>query len=182
MLYISRDMHRLWPFYTRDNVTHNTCTFECMVPCMWRWHAVKRIRAHACMHVCMYIYTYIHTYAYTSLSLYIYIYIHIHTHTYIRWRSDPPSQAFLSRPANLVSVNKNTPQDEKTGWEISSWSAKSGAGLQFLLMGRMAKAQAKNMFFSQTPVGVSGAHRMFWHAETCALFGTGAFWLMLYCA
>ena len=52
-----------------------------------------------------------------------------------------------------VSVKKNTPPYKKTGWEISFENTTSGAGLQFLPLGRMAKAQVKEAFFSQTPVG-----------------------------
>ena len=51
-----------------------------------------------------------------------------------------------------VSVKENTPPDKKTGLKISSESAKSGAGLQFLLLGRMAKDHGKAMFCSQTLV------------------------------
>ena len=73
---------------------------------------------------------------------------------------------FLSNPApgeNLLSGNlvmetwctgvceKNTPPDKKTGWNISFESTKSGAGLQFLLLGRMAKAHGKGVFLLQTP-------------------------------
>ena len=45
-----------------------------------------------------------------------------------------------------VCENK-TPLDNKTGWNISFESTKSGAGLQFLLLGRMAKAHGKGVFF-----------------------------------
>ena len=48
---------------------------------------------------------------------------------------------------------KSTP-DKKTGWKFSSENPKSGAGLQFLLLGHMAKAQAKGCFCSQTPVSL----------------------------
>ena len=37
-----------------------------------------------------------------------------------------------------VSVNKNTPPDRRTGQKFSFGSTESGAGLQFLLLGRMA--------------------------------------------
>ena len=40
---------------------------------------------------------------------------------------------------------KNTPPDKRTGWKISFESTKSGAGLQFRFLGRMAKARAKGM-------------------------------------
>lgn len=58
-----------------------------------------------------------------------------------------------------VSVNKNTPPDQKAGWNISSGSITSGAGLQFPLLGRMAKAQVKGVFCSQTPVGLRRVFR-----------------------
>ena len=46
-----------------------------------------------------------------------------------------------------VSVNKNnTPPDKKAGWQICFESTKSETGLQFLLLGRMAKARAKGVF------------------------------------
>ena len=49
-------------------------------------------------------------------------------------------------PAQGV-CEKNTPLEKKTGWKISSENTKSVAGLQFLLLGRMAKAQVKGVFF-----------------------------------
>ena len=50
-----------------------------------------------------------------------------------------------------ASVNKNTPPDKKTGWEVGSESTKSGAGSQFLLLGRTAKAHGKGCsFFTDT--------------------------------
>ena len=53
-----------------------------------------------------------------------------------------------------VSVNKNTPPDKKTGWEISFENTKTVAGLQFLLPGRMAKAQARALcLFTDTGIG-----------------------------
>ena len=51
-----------------------------------------------------------------------------------------------------VSVNKNTPPDKKAGRKISFEQNESRAGLQFLLLGRMAKAHVKGTIFSQTPV------------------------------
>ena len=42
-----------------------------------------------------------------------------------------------------VLVTKNTPLDKRTGWKFSFQNTKSGAGLQFLLLDRMAKASAK---------------------------------------
>ena len=42
---------------------------------------------------------------------------------------------------------KNTPPDGKTGWKISFENTRSWAALQFLLLGRMAKAQVEEMFF-----------------------------------
>ena len=42
---------------------------------------------------------------------------------------------------------KNTPPDKKTGWKISFESTESGAGLQFLLLARMAKAHVKGLIF-----------------------------------
>ena len=46
---------------------------------------------------------------------------------------------------------KNTPPDEKTGWKVSFESTKSSAGLQLPLLGRMARARRKGVFFVQTP-------------------------------
>ena len=48
----------------------------------------------------------------------------------------------------LVPVKRNTPPDKNTGWKISFENTKSVAGLQFLPLGRMAKARAKGMFIS----------------------------------
>ena len=45
-----------------------------------------------------------------------------------------------------VCVNKTTPPDEKPGWNISAESTESGAGLQLLLLGRMAEARVKGVF------------------------------------
>ena len=47
---------------------------------------------------------------------------------------------------------KNNPPDKNTSWAISFENTKSVAGLQFLLLGRMAKAQVKGLCFSQTTV------------------------------
>ena len=41
--------------------------------------------------------------------------------------------------------DKNTPPDKNTGWNISFESTASGAGLQSLLLGRMANAQVKGV-------------------------------------
>ena len=49
-------------------------------------------------------------------------------------------------------LNKNTPPDEKTHGKISFQSTKSGAGEQFLLQDRRAKADTKAAPFSQTPI------------------------------
>ena len=48
----------------------------------------------------------------------------------------------------LLSVceKNNTPPDKKTGKQIRFECAKSGAGEQFMLLGRMAKAHVKGMF------------------------------------
>ena len=55
---------------------------------------------------------------YVCMYIYIYIYIHICVYVYV-----------------------STPPDKKTGcWKFSFESPASGAGLQFLLLGRMAKA------------------------------------------
>ena len=45
------------------------------------------------------------------------------------------------------ACERNTPPENTTPWNISFQSTKSGAGLQFLQLGRMAKAQAKGVFF-----------------------------------
>ena len=42
-----------------------------------------------------------------------------------------------------VTEDKNTPPDKKTGWITSLENTTSGAGLQLLLLGRMAKARRK---------------------------------------
>ena len=52
-----------------------------------------------------------------------------------------------------VSVNKHTPPDKNASQDISFESTKSGAGLQFMLLGRMAKPLSKGVCVSQTPVG-----------------------------
>ena len=45
------------------------------------------------------------------------------------------------------ACEKNTPPDKMTGWEFSFENLKRGAGLQVLLLGRMAKAQVKGYIF-----------------------------------
>ena len=50
-----------------------------------------------------------------------------------------------------VLTNKNTPPDKTTGWNICFESTKSEAGLQFLLLGCMAKANVKGqLLFTDT--------------------------------
>ena len=44
------------------------------------------------------------------------------------------------------------PPENNTHWNVSSQVTKSGAGLHFLLLGLMAKAHVKGVFFAQTPV------------------------------
>ena len=53
-------------------------------------------------------------------------------------------------PHTGVCEETTTP-DKKKGWNNNFESTKSGDGLQFLLLGCMAKARAKGMIF-QTPV------------------------------
>ena len=56
----------------------------------------------------------------------------------------PVPRLLLSLP---VSAEKtNTPLDKKAGWKIIFQNTKSGAGLQFLLLDRTAKASAKGVF------------------------------------
>ena len=50
-------------------------------------------------------------------------------------------------PCTTAVCEKNTPLDKKTGWKISFENTKSGAGLQLLLLGRVAKAHGKGVFF-----------------------------------
>ena len=77
---------------------------------------------------------------------------------------------------------KNTPPEKTTGWRISFESARSGAGLQFLLLGRMAKAHVKGVFFSEkpprgkpSPFGFLGLRVCVW-GEPCGLrAGCGPF-------
>ena len=46
----------------------------------------------------------------------------------------------------MIPVSEqNTPPDTRTGWKLCFEKTKSGDGLQFLLLGRMAKARAKLM-------------------------------------
>ena len=52
-----------------------------------------------------------------------------------------------------VSV-KNTPLDKETGGNNSFLNTESGAGLQFLLLDRTAKASTKPLFFS-TDTGIA---------------------------
>ena len=53
---------------------------------------------------------------------------------------------------STVVCERNTPPENKTHWNISFQGTKSGAGLQFLLPGHVAKAHVKGVFLSQTPV------------------------------
>ena len=61
----------------------------------------------------------------------------------------------MKSPDNTGVYEKVTPPDKKTGWKISFENTESGAGLQFLLLGRMAKARVKGVIILQTPVGWS---------------------------
>ena len=65
-----------------------------------------------------------------SLSIYIHIYIYI---------------CIAALPFDTGVCKEITPPEKKKGWKISSESTESGAGLQFLLPGRMAKARRKDM-------------------------------------
>ena len=51
-----------------------------------------------------------------------------------------------------VSVNKNTPPENKTLGNISFQSTKSGSGEQFLLQDCRAMADTKGLLVLQTPV------------------------------
>ena len=124
------------------------------------------IYTHICI-ICVYVYIYIYIYLY----IYIYIYIYIYTHCYlllcvcslyfcwlccsyglrallipgIAW------ECFLFPPPTGV-CEKGTPPDKKAGWVSNFENTESVAGLQFLLLGRMAKARVKVVSFSETPV------------------------------
>ena len=95
----------------------------------------------------MYVHIYIYMHAYTHrcyintyMRIYIYIYICLHIYIYIyNWYC-----------YSTTSIGPDT----RTGWRISFENTESGAGSRFLLLGRMAKAQAKGVCFSQTPVKV----------------------------
>ena len=52
---------------------------------------------------------------------------------------------------------KHIPPEKKTGWKFSFENTESGAGLQLLLLGRMAKARVKGVVCSQTPVAMTMA-------------------------
>ena len=50
---------------------------------------------------------------------------------------------------------KEIPPDKNAGWKISFENTKSGAGLQFRLLGRMAKAPVKGVFlFTDTGIAL----------------------------
>ena len=67
----------------------------------------------------------------------------------------------------------NTPPDEKTDWKISSENTESGAGLQFLLLGRMAKARRKGMLFLHR-------HREVFKATVAWLAGNPSHWQVVH--
>ena len=52
----------------------------------------------------------------------------------------------------MIRVSKNTPPERKPQRNISFWNIKSGDGEQFLLQDCRAKADAKGVICSQTPV------------------------------
>ena len=58
-----------------------------------------------------------------------------------------------------ASVNKNTPPEKNTHWNISPQSTEPGAGEQFLLKDCMAKAPTKGIISSQTPVSLEPGPR-----------------------
>ena len=84
------------------------------------------------------------------MCIYIYIYIE-------REREMISTSIIISSISNLVDTGvceTSTPPDRKTSWEISFENTTSLAGLQFLLLGRMAKAQDKGMLlFTDTDRG-----------------------------
>ena len=61
-----------------------------------------------------------------------------------------PSRQIPGWPTISTGVCKNTPPDKKTGWKVSFENTESRTGLRFLLLGRMAKAHMKGMFFTDT--------------------------------
>ena len=65
------------------------------------------------------------------MHIYIYMYIYIYIYIY--------------HP-------QNTPPERSTHWNISPQGTESGAGEQFLLLDCSARACAKGVVFSQTPV------------------------------
>ena len=112
---------------------------------------------------------YIYIYIYTLLYIYIYIYINIHIYTY---QLIKPYHIYIYiyiytvcliynygvRPVHTVRSHdtgvckKETPPEKKTCEHISLENTQSGAGEQFLLLDCRARACAKGVLISQTPV------------------------------
>ena len=65
--------------------------------------------------------------------------------------------AALSVAVLDAGVCEQKHSSKNTRWDISFQSTKSGAGLQFLLLGRMAKSQVKGMFVQRHRYHPSGA-------------------------
>ena len=85
-------------------------------------------------HIHIYIHMYVYTYIDVCMCVYIYIY---------RERE---------RDISYRYIEGCIPPENTTHCNISFQSTKSGAGEQFLLLDCRARACAKGMFFSQTPV------------------------------
>ena len=90
------------------------------------------------------------------LSLYIYIYIHMITIIMIMIMII--MIIIINKLVVIITWGLRPPHiyatDEKTGWKVSFENAKSGAGLQFLLPGRMGRGPRKRSVFftdSDTP-------------------------------
>ena len=122
------------------------------------------------MYVCMYIY------------IYIYIYIHItcrcRTSASGGRRSSPGGRSRSPHPPTRTYMRwhtgvcgQNIPPDERTGWKISFENTESGTGLQFLLLGRMAKAHVKGMFLLQTTVCVDTCRNQHNSAQAISISG-----------
>ena len=107
----------------------------------------------------MCIYIYIHMYLSIYLSIYLSLYIYTYIHTYcvvleepLIWpralsvlvdsiiKDDALLREYLSTGYGLLC-----PKEHNTRWTLSFQHTNSGAGLQFMLLGRVAKAHVKGV-------------------------------------
>ena len=155
-------------------------SYVIVITCML-WYIHIYIYTYICMHISISLSLYLYIYIYThqrACKLFFQRWNPTTAQTrtpyrvvvFQRWDKQPntcarhPAASVPCSPLQTVRdsrdtgvCEKNTPPEKNTGWKISFENTKSRAGLQFLLVGRMAKARAKrSVFFTDTGIRLFG--------------------------